>query len=42
MELANILTNAELQVLHGTGHEVNIEAPEKLTEALLDFYNRAK
>lgn len=38
IELANILTNAELQVIHGAGHEINIEAPEQLTEALRNFF----
>ena len=41
LELANILTNAELQVIPGAGHEINIEAPEQLTEALRSFYKRA-
>lgn len=38
IELANILTNAELQMIHGAGHEINIEAPEQLTEALRNFF----
>ncbi|MBQ1171174.1 MAG: alpha/beta hydrolase [Lachnospiraceae bacterium] len=38
IELANILTNAELQVIHGAGHEINIEAPEQLVEALRNFF----
>lgn len=40
IELANILTNAEFRVINGTGHEINTEAPEKLTETLRDFYNK--
>lgn len=39
-ELAGILRNAELQVIPGAGHEVNVEAPEKLAKALRDFYSR--
>ncbi len=39
-ELADILGNAELQIIHGSGHEVNVEAPEKLAEALRSFYIR--
>lgn len=40
MELADILEHAEFQMIHGSGHEVNVEAPEKLAEILRDFYNR--
>lgn len=40
IELADILENAELQVVDGSGHEVNIDAPEKLAELLRNFYNR--
>lgn len=36
MELAGSLKNAELQIISGTGHEINIEAPEKLSEVLRD------
>ncbi len=39
-ELAGLLGNAELQMIHGSGHEVNVEAPERLAEALRDFYSR--
>ncbi len=39
-ELADILGNAELQMIHGSGHEVNVEVPEKLAEVLHNFYNR--
>jgi len=37
-ELAGILKRAEFQVINGSGHEVNIEAPDKLAEVLRDFY----
>ncbi len=39
-ELAGIMENAELQVINGSGHEVNIEAPEALAEVLHNFYDR--
>lgn len=39
-ELADLLKNAELQILSGSGHEVNMEAPEKLSEALRVFYKK--
>lgn len=42
MELAGSLKNAELQIISGTGHEINIEAPEKLSEVLRDFYSRTQ
>ena len=42
MELARFLKNAELQIISGTGHEVNTEAPEKLSETLHDFYRRVQ
>lgn len=40
IELADILTNAKLQVLNGIGHEVNTEAPKELAEILQEFYDR--
>lgn len=39
MELADLLPNAELQIIGGAGHEVNLEAPEQLAEALRRFYS---
>lgn len=36
-ELAGILKNAELHMIPDSGHEVNVEAPEKLAEALSAF-----
>ncbi len=38
--LAGILQNAELQMVPDAGHELNVEAPEKLAELLSDFYSR--
>lgn len=38
IKLANEITNAELRVLAGVGHEVNTEAPEQLSEILRLFY----
>lgn len=40
-ELAEVLKNAELQIISGCGHEVNMEAPEKLSEVLRNFYKKA-
>jgi pimeloyl-ACP methyl ester carboxylesterase len=40
MALASAIPNAELQMLEGVGHEVNIEAPEKLAEIISAFYLR--
>ncbi|MCM1024026.1 MAG: alpha/beta hydrolase [Prevotella sp.] len=37
-ELADILENAELQIISGSGHEANTDAPEKLAEILNGFY----
>lgn len=37
-KLAELLKNAELQIISGSRHEVNLEAPEKLSEALCVFY----
>lgn len=39
MELADRLSDAELRMLEGVGHEINIEAPEKLAKILGTFYN---
>lgn len=40
VELAGILKHAELQVVGGSGHEINIDAPEKLAKVLRAFYNQ--
>lgn len=40
IELANMLIDAELQVFSGAGHEINIEAPDKLMETLRVFFSR--
>lgn len=40
IELANMLIDAELQVFSGAGHEINIEAPDKLVETLRVFFSR--
>jgi hypothetical protein len=40
VELAGVLKNAELQIISDSGHEVNIEAPEKLAEVLRVFYKQ--
>jgi len=40
IELANMLIDAELQVFNGVGHEINIEAPDKLEEALRVFFGK--
>lgn len=39
MNLADILENSELKVVSDSGHEVNIDAPEKLSALLNDFYD---
>lgn len=38
LELVGLLQDARLQTIDGAGHEINTEAPEKLAEALRDFY----
>lgn len=40
LELAGTLKNAQLQVIPGAGHEVNVDTPEKLAEVLRDFYKQ--
>ena len=39
VELAEKIKNAKLTVVSKAGHEVNIEAPEKLAEILQEFYS---
>ncbi len=39
-QLAKLLKNAELTIMRGIGHEVNVEAPERLAEILGRFYDR--
>jgi len=39
-ELADLIPDAELQIFDGVGHEVNLEAPERLAEALWGFYGQ--
>lgn len=38
-ELAMIMNDAPLKYISGVGHEVNVEAPDKLAKLLLQFYN---
>lgn len=38
-ELAILLKDAGLEIIGGAGHEVNVEAPDKLGRLLLQFYN---
>ena len=37
-ELATLLKNARLEIVSGAGHEVNVEASDKLGRLLLEFY----
>lgn len=39
-KLANLLLNAEFQVIPGAGHEVNVEEPVRLAEMLEEFCTR--
>lgn len=39
-ELVGLLRNAELSIIRNSGHEVNIEAPERLAEVLRAFYGK--
>ena len=41
-ELASLLKNADLQIIRDSGHEVNMEAPERLAQALCVFYKRVQ
>ena len=41
-KLADILTNAEMREIAGAGHEVNVDAPEALSEVLYSFYRRTE
>jgi len=40
LNMADRMNRAELQIIPGAGHEVNVDAPGKLAEALRDFYRR--
>lgn len=40
LELANFIKNAELKIIEGAGHEVNVEAPEKLADIIRTFYDQ--
>jgi len=40
VELTGLLPHVKLQIIRGVGHEVNLEAPERLAEALRDFYGQ--
>lgn len=42
VKLADLLKDAELKIISGSGHEVNREAPERLAEALRAFYGRVQ
>lgn len=38
-ELATILKNARLEIVSDAGHEVNVEAPDKLGKLLMEYYS---
>ena len=40
-EIAAKIKNADLQVVVGSGHEVNVDAPERLAEIIHTFINKA-
>ena len=40
-ELAALVKDAQLHIIPGAGHEVNLDAPEKLSELLCHFYGQA-
>ncbi|MBO8462503.1 MAG: alpha/beta hydrolase [Firmicutes bacterium] len=42
MELYNLLPNAKLQFIKQAGHEVNVDNPKELGEAIQKFYHRDK
>lgn len=42
VKLAGLIKDAELQIIRDSGHEVNIEAPEKLAELLRGFYKQVQ
>ena len=37
VELSDCLNNAELQIVHGVGHELNADAPEQLSKVIKEF-----
>ncbi len=39
-ELASLLRGSQLQIISDSGHEVNIETPERLAEVLRVFYKQ--
>lgn len=41
-ELADILKDAEFQIISDSGHEINIETPDKLAEVLHAFYKQVQ
>ena len=42
IELASLVKNARIQEIVGAGHEVNRDAPKKLSEILDDFYRQTR
>lgn len=42
VELAGLLEHGEFRVVNGAGHEVNVDEPEKLAQALGVFFNRVQ
>lgn len=42
VELSGILKNSRLQIIEGAGHEVNVEAPERLAKILRSFYGNVQ
>lgn len=42
INLSRLLKQGQLRIISGAGHEVNVQAPEKLAEILREFYSRTK
>lgn len=42
MKMADMIGNAKLQIVNGVGHEINVEAPEKLAKILENFYSEVR
>lgn len=40
VKLNHLIKDAELEIIHDCGHEVNVEAPGKLAEIIRTFYHQ--
>ncbi len=42
LDMSKLIENSELHIIEKAGHEVNVEAPERLAEIVRSYYQRLR